>query len=244
MKKLHLVFLALSLLTFHINAEEINVQQKPSSNIHKHLKIKRQAKFKPLAIGVEKAVMAFKEEPLSENGIWDLKILERNTELRDLLNHFLAGKYGNRAKDLSLHNVGKEELIVILEKEGFTKKDLIDTSKENSTKKDRLLNESGEIYVHADGSMFRIKDASNRRKYRQQAYYVKSVLKNPEGPPSWQNEAFKVSESGYPIPKAPRQSDGIKLHAPNSSGPDEDEGWLGYIMDEAHIELNSENDKS
>lgn len=199
---------------------------------------KRRLSIKSMSLGVQKAIDSIKKDPFSEESVWDQAFLKRDTEIVNILKKFIAGEYAQKAKNLKLDNMSKDAIIKKLLSEGFEKKEpegrmdgLFGRSK------DREFQDSGDIYVNADGSMIRVKDYSLTRKYRPQAYTIKAVLKNPTGPVTWQNEAFKVTKDGYPVPKSPRQNHGMKIHAPNSTNPDEDKGWIDLIMEEVHVDI-------
>lgn len=202
------------------------------------IKYKRKPSIKSMTVGAYKAIEAFKCSPFEECSIWDNNYLKRDQELAKILTSFIAGDYALKVKTLNLENLSKEQIIAKLKLEGFEEKSTVEkVDGILGRAKDKDYVDSGELYFHKDGSLVKIKDISNVRKYRPQAYAVKSVLKNPEGNPNWQNEAFKVSKEGYPIPKGPKQLHGIKIHSPQTSGADEDKGWIDLIMEEAHQDL-------
>ena len=79
-----------------------------------------------------------------------------------------------------------------------------------------------DIYVHRDGSMIRIKsfgvpDASGVLEPRRMPHASKSVLKNLckgkncTQDTSFNNEAFKVTDEGFPVPKSSSPQAGLKL---------------------------------
>ena len=202
-------------------------------------KAKRRANIKAMAIGVNKALEALKQDPFSDKSIWDQGYLQRDTEVASVLKKYTQGEYAIKVKELNFSGMNKEQIVTKLKAEGFERKEPQNKSDDMLGRgKDREFQESGDIYVYKDGSMIRIKDESKARHHRPQAYVVKAVLKNPEGPTTWGNEAFKVTKDGYPTPKGPQQSQGLKTHAPNSSGDDEDKGWADLIMEEVHIDIN------
>ncbi|MDX1923730.1 MAG: hypothetical protein SFT91_00600 [Rickettsiaceae bacterium] len=233
-----LSLLILSLESFSHDQFIVSVENDPKTSSAKQQKQKRRISLRSVSLGVSKALDSVSKDPFSEDGIWDLSVLKRETELSNLLHKFLEGNYANKAKTLDMTNLTKAQAAEKLLKEGFEKKETDNVvDKMLGRSKDSEIADSGEIYVHPDGSLVRIKDYSNHRKHRPQAYLVKAALKNPSGPPTWQNEAFKISNEGYPIPKGPRQNEGMKIHAPSTSGEDEDRGWVDLIMEEAHLDI-------
>ncbi len=214
-----------------------------AASIKKHegkstYEIKRKPSLKSMTIGVAKAQEAMKCDPFSSCSIWDQAYLAKETEISDKIKKFISGEYAQKARELDFENNTKEEVIEKLIKNGFKKfegEGRVDGLLGKA--KDREFQEAGEIYSHEDGSIIRIKDASAKRHIRPQAYIIKAALKNKEGPFTWQNEAFKISKAGLPVPKSPKQNQGMVIHAPNSSGADEDKGWVDLIMEEVHIDI-------
>ncbi len=199
----------------------------------------RRPSIKAIAIGVEKALVAIKNDPFSENSIWDIEYLNRDHEVSDLLKKFVADEYATKAKKLNFDGMSKDQIIKKILSEGFIKKDPeAKVDQLLGRAKDREVQDSGDIYIASDGSMIILKEESKYRHNRPQAYIVKAALKNPTGPSTWQNEAFKITKDGFPVPKGPKQSHGLKIHAPNTSGQDEDKGWIDLIMEEVHSDID------
>ncbi len=219
------------------STEKVNKSSKPVTNIVTVNNTKRRVSIKSLAIGATKAMSAINKSPFSDEGVWDSNTLNNEQELSELLHKFIQNQYALKAKTLNLQNKTKDDLVNILLTEGFEKKNPDGVMKILSKSKDRELQDPGEIYQHPDGSVVKIRDYSDKRKFRPQAYVLKYAVRNPEGPPTWQNEIFKISIEGNPIPKAPKSEYGMKMKAPESSGPEEDQGWMNLIMEEAYIDL-------
>lgn len=241
MKNKFLLLLSFFLLTQNAESADnfVSPVEETTKNSEKTT-TRRRLSIKAMSIGVNKALEAIKQDPFSEESVWDQNFLKREQEVSETLTKFIKNEYGQKAKNLKLEGKTKAELEKILLDEGFEKRKTdgrIDGLLGRS--KDRDFQDSGDIYVHSDGSMIRIKDSSSYRKHRPQSYIIKAVLKNPSGPVTWQNEAFKISKEGYPLPKSPKQTHGLKIHAPNSSGIDEDKGWVDLIMEEVHIDFQS-----
>lgn len=219
---------------------DISIAEANTKNIDQktHNEVKRKPSIKAMAIGVAKAEVAIKCDPFSSSSIWDQNYLSKETELADKIKKFLAGEYAKKAKELAFENNSKEEVMEKLIQNGFKKWEVegrVDGLLGKA--KDREFQDAGEIYIHDDGSIIRIKDASSKRHIRPQAYLVKAALKNQGGPATWQNEAFKISKEGFPVPKGHKTNQGMLTHAPNSSGTDEDKGWIDLIMEEVHIDI-------
>ncbi len=230
------ILLILSLLLI----SDISIAEANTKNIDQktHPEIKRKPSIKAMAIGVAKAEVAIKCDPFSPQSIWNQNYLSKETEIADKIKKFLSGEYARKAKELAFEDNTKEEVIEKLIKNGFKKCEVEGRMDGLLGKaKDREFQDAGEIYIHEDGSIIRIKDASSKRHIRPQAYLIKAALKNQAGPATWQNEAFKISKEGFPVPKGPKTNQGMLTHAPSSSGIDEDKGWIDLIMEEVHIDI-------
>lgn len=199
---------------------------------------KRKKGIRQIASGVQKAIEALEKDPFSIDSIWSQPYLTEKKDISDLIKKFQAGKYANKLRNINIKNVTKEELARELKEKGFQKK-------EPEGRMDELLGRgidkeyqnAGEIYVAEDGSMVRIIDSVKRRRKKHQSYFIMSVLKDPNGPINWNNEAFKVTEEWQPVPKALRAKNGLKVTAPRTSGKKENQGWLELINDAVHIDL-------
>lgn len=190
--------------------------------------------------GVRKAESAILQDIFSKDSVWKEEYLNDNEEVKNNISNFISGNYAQNILKIYEPSMTVDKLKEKLKSLGFQKKepegrvdDLLGRSK------DRLYQDSGEIYVSKDGSMVKIKSYSKSRLQRPQQHYILSVLKNPEGPVTWQNESFKITKNGIPVPKGPRSNHGIKISPPNSSGNSENKGWIEYILEETHINLES-----
>lgn len=254
MKNKYLILLALLLLNLSATAENIKdvkehptkkeLRQKLLQNLGPDDKSQalRRKSVKEMSTGVSKAQEALKQDPFSDNSVWDQEFLKRDTEMANSIKKYQENQYAKKSKTLVLAKLTKDDIVSKLLSEGFVKIDgrkKLDTSQNEIDAKSAEDKVPGEIYTHSDGSMVRLKDAYASRKYRPQAYVTKSALKDPNGSTSWDNEAFKVTNDGYAVPKSPYQKYGMKIHSPASSGNDEDQGWVDLIMEEAHADIVS-----
>lgn len=253
MKNKYLILLALLLLNLSASAENIKdtkeystkkeLRQKLLQNLGLDDKAQspRRKSVKEMSTGVSKAQEALKQDPFSNTSVWDQEFLKRDTEIANLIMKYQTNQYAEKSKTLVLAKLTKDDIVSKLLSEGFVKIDnqkKLDSGQKNIDSKSTDDNVPGEIYTHSDGSMVRLKEASTSRKYRPQAYATKSALKDPNGSTSWDNEAFKVTNEGYAVPKSPYQKYGMKIHSPSSSGNDEDQGWIDLIMEEAHTDMS------
>ena len=179
-------------------------------------------------IGVDKANNALKCHPFGSCSAWDANYFLENPLIKHKVNLFLKGRYAQKARYLDLVGKSKLEVETLLLKQGFKKED-----KTNNLN----FKESGEIYKHTDGSAVRIKDYDSSRKFRPQAYAVKLALNNQKEIATWENEIFKISNYGIPLPKAPQAKYGIKASPRGSKSIYEDEEWIDCIMSQVHIDL-------
>jgi len=236
-----LLSLLIALLSQNAVANSKEIPTSQTEEVRKEFlnkKLVRRPSIKAISIGVEKALIAIKNDPFSDDSIWDKEYLNRDQELAEIIKKFMTGDYAAKARKLNFDGMSKEQIIKKLLSENFVKKTPEEKVDELLGRaKDREVQDNGETYVATDGSLIRIKEASKYRYNRPQAYIVKAALKNPTSPPTWQNEAFKITKDGYPVPKGPKQSQGLKIHAPNTSGQDEDKGWVDLIMEEVHIDI-------
>lgn len=205
--------------------------------------------------------------------IWDQGQLAKQAQLKDSLGKYLQGSKGASLKKISLEGRSLTEIHQQLLKLGFrhfqiplqvfgkpnaTTYWFRDGSQSSVIKvKSDLL--PFHIYVHDDGSLVRLKPAGipdpKRKNPRPQPHGSKSVLLNLkkickdsqcELDTSFDNEGFKVTESGLPVPKAPIQRFGLRS-APNQfqKGNSADTGsieeaWKDAVMDLIHIDLKAD----
>lgn len=200
----------------------------------------RKIVIKDFVRGASKARAALIHFPSSGSSIWEHSYLVNNDNISHIIDQYVSIRYANKLREIYEEGLTKDKLVKKLTDNGFQKREpegRVDNLLGRA--RDRLYQDSGDIYVASDGSMVRIKDFSETRIQRPQPHYIMAVLKNPEGPVSWQNEAFKITRYSIPVPKAPKEEYGLKLAAPNSSGYDENRGWIELIMEEVHIDLVS-----
>jgi hypothetical protein len=91
-----------------------------------------------------------------------------------------------------------------------------------------------DVYTHPDGGMVRMRGDGVPGDLRHPSPHAsKSVLCDCTRPPTWDNEAFKVTNDGHAVPKSPHRSDGTKQLA----DAEENEAWLDALMCEAFTDL-------
>lgn len=209
-------------------------------------------------------------------GIWDVGYLKTHPKFVKLVEAFLAGERGASVKNLKLAGKKGSEIHHLLMAGGFhfDRKPLSVYGdgaerlywRADGTKTSNPKDPSGsfiDIYWHDDGGLVRVKPAGipNRKASMPEPHVSKAVLwttkkqmskKNRGDRPvhvntGFRNEAFKVSESGIPLPKSPFYKSGIrslykrdeiKIGSLNHDAKRlEQRGWTDAIMKEAHLAL-------
>lgn len=176
------------------------------------------------------------QEPLeSTEGVWDSEVLKKEAALKKALEEYKNGKRGMQVKKLNLQDKTPAQIHEILLSTGFkheriplgkgkTQKIYWKMSGEETTRatdKDLVVMD---IYTHADGSSVRVKPEGipdrKRRTPLRRPHYTKSVLINLTPKcnekkvcrvdTSYENEAFKLTQEGFAVPKSPRPSHGFR----------------------------------
>lgn len=176
------------------------------------------------------------QEPLESNeGIWDPEVLKKEAALKKALEEYKNGKRGAQVKKLNLQDKTPAQIHEILLSTGFkheriplgkgkTQKIYWKISGEETTRatdKDLVVMD---IYTHADGSSVRVKPEGipdlKRRTPLRSPHYTKSVLINLTPKcnekkvcridTSYENEAFKLTQEGFAVPKSPRPAHGFR----------------------------------
>lgn len=176
------------------------------------------------------------KDPQDSESVWDQGYLQHNPHVLEAIHDFRKGRRAQTLKHVNLEGKTAQELHKELLSLGFfwTKSPLRASFKKQTywlidgkTTKD--LHHKNIVYlhfyIHADGSLVRIKAAGIpdfRGKHpRRAAHAVKVVLLNTDSnlcqktvcqyDTSYQNEAFKVTNENQPVPKAPSPKFGLKL---------------------------------
>jgi hypothetical protein len=166
-----------------------------------------------------------------------------NETLEARLRDFEDGRAGASVRRLDLRNRTGVGLDDILRELGFS----VTTRpfpapgggylREDGTRTDQaddpdIVTES--FYTQRDGGMVHVLPQGIPGDLRRPGPHAsKSVLYNPMRPPTWDNQAFKVTNDGFPVPKSPHGSDGT------AQLPDVDanEVYLDAVMREAYTDL-------
>jgi hypothetical protein len=200
------------------------------------------------------AIATYQAVAKNNLSIWDADFLATNQLLATALKEFRLGKRGQLARQIKLTGKSAQEIHGLLLSKKFSHKQVplkVRRDDENYWLKDGGITEDindpnlvlMDIYVHNDGSMIRIKsfgipDASGLVELRRMPHASKSVLKNLckgkncTQDTSFNNEAFKVTDEGFPIPKSSSPQAGLKLPYDNSSE-------FGKMLNEVVMDTNA-----
>jgi hypothetical protein len=199
--------------------------------------------------------------PLS---VWDKNTLNSNPQLSQALKEYTEGKRGLSVKNLSVENKTPQYIHHKLLHAGFNHQRIPFVVNPNDKvkhywrldgSKTSLANAKGivcmDVYSHKDGGIVRVKPLGvpDPKNPRPQPHAAKSVALDPNNYnlTSWQNEAFKVTNDGQPVPKAPSREFGLKLNEPEILKYIEKQSpilenvldsWKDAVMDNAHIDIN------
>ncbi|WP_039457609.1 hypothetical protein [Candidatus Jidaibacter acanthamoebae] len=175
------------------------------------------------------------------DNIWDANFIKQDPELMKAIEEYKVNKRGHAAKKLRLSGLNATELHELLLKQGFEhqrkplhilKNDKIFWLKDGTTTADADHKNIVpiDIYIHKDGSIVKVKPFGVPDKQakapRREAHFSKAVLKDLpcdcvdrdcKYNISYKNEAFKVTELGYAVPKSPSAKAGLKIPYNNST---------------------------
>lgn len=206
--------------------------------------------------GAAKAQAGLPKGHTDPTGIWDQATLldPQYRSLKDTLDAVAAGKKGRSVARIALSGKTSKELHEELLARGFKhKREPLSTYENGRT--EYVLSKEGadgalttpdprhpdvlpqDLYTHRDGGMVRVKpEGDTGSRFRPQPHASKSVLIDPKNGTSLDNEAFKLTSRGHPVPKSPYGSTGIKpKSAIGTKG--EYKGYQDQLMEEAHTDL-------
>jgi hypothetical protein len=195
--------------------------------------------------GSEKAREAVAKGHGDPAGIWDQKVLKENVRLRQRLDDFKSGSVGSSVRDLDLSKKSPEDLHKLLIANGFQhKREPLSAGNEykrrdGSTTPDPNDPENvhHDIYTHQDGGMVRVKpEGDPDSPFRPEPHASKSVVFAPHET-SFPSEAFKVTNQGIAVPKAPGERYGLRFLETSSSDSSENAGYADTLMRLAHTNI-------
>lgn len=185
------------------------------------------------------------------------KIDETPMRIKERLDDFASGKPGSgqSVKNLDLAGKTPQQIHDELIAKGFT------LQKDKNGNREMILGcidgdapypTPHDIYLHPDGGMVRVKPEGHLGNPLRPEPHVsksvlidpKSVLKDPEKGTErpnteWANEAFKVTNDGYAVPKAPSSGNGMR----NDLSSELQVGYHDQVMEAAHTNLPEAGDK-
>lgn len=187
-------------------------------------------------------------DPFSPQSLWDPKFLETHQAIKEKIVKFEKGNLCNILRQLDNKNLTYKQISTQLKSLGFScivRPLAVDPSaktlrylKINNTTTQNPA-EKGvayqEIYQHPlqPECVVRIKKDGFPLAKRSLPHSTKSILVDTtKDPGSFENEAFKVSSQGHPLPKGPSENLGLKK-CPYGQNRKCNQ-WVDAIMDEAH----------
>lgn len=162
-----------------------------------------------------------------KDSLWDPQFLKDHPEYANALRDYRKGKRGQKARQVKLEGLSPEEIHQLLLKEGFIhhREPLRQSFKKSKAWEDDQTLDSKDkqphgvmmdVYTHKDGSRIRVKPSSipdyERRTPLRFPHYSLSVmldLKHLEG--GYDQEAFKLTKQGHPVPRAPTPNVGFRF---------------------------------
>jgi hypothetical protein len=200
----------------------------------------REERFSLSLEAIAKTLKALEQSPFSPHSLWDQTVFEKDPALKKALEEYLKEKRASSLKALKLEGLSAKEIHDVLLKAGFSHTRLTLSKPEEKSlpagaqAKPIVMTPARamDIYTHADGALVRVKpqgvDDSKRRQPNRLPQYTLGVLydaeakcdevgKNCKPDTSFDNEAFKVTALGQPVPKTPKPAHGF-LYA---YGPDQ-----------------------
>jgi hypothetical protein len=200
----------------------------------------------------------------AKNSLWNIEDADRKDILTKTLQDFAQGKSGVEVKNLRINNLTAPGLHAILIQRGFRHQrnalvvhpDLqpklfwLRSGKQVTEKPSDPDMLPMDIYDHPDGSLVRIKawgipDPTRQTKHPE-PYVSKSVVFDRREhcifsifhchlDTSWNNEAFKITDDGFPVPKSASPKHGFSF--PSDLVAADKELWINIWAQKAHTDL-------
>lgn len=209
------------------------------------------------ASGYRQAEAAAARHHNNRDGVWDQRTLEKRPQLQQQLDRYDAGQVGSSVRNLDLSGRTPEQIHDELAANGFTRtrgplaagRDGAGNTLYKTIDGRRITDANApdvvvqDIYEHPDGGVVRVKpEGDPGHPFRPEVHASKSVKMDPTQPPTWQNEGFKVTNGGRPVPKAPCRWDGMKqgptYERPEGADPEQirrlGSGYKDSVMSQAH----------
>ncbi len=184
--------------------------------------------------------------------------------LQQRLANFAQGRIGTQAAQLRLVNMTAPRIHTLLIAAGFRHQRVPLVVNPTAEPKQYWLQDGShtthpetaatvvamDIYDHPDGSIVRVKPWGVPDRHgktpRPQPHTSKAVAFDATQhcmlwwfachiDTSWENEAFKVSDLGIPLPKSPTAEQGLLLDP--QAAPTVQNAWKDWVMSQAHLDL-------
>lgn len=206
--------------------------------------------------GANRARVDLRKSHTDPTGIWDQSTLmdPQHRPLKDALDAVTNGKKGQSVAHYDLSGKTGRELHEDLLASGFKHKRQPLSTNKNGQREYGLSKRAAngtwttldprhpdvlpqDLYTHRDGGMVRVKpEGDTASEFRRQPHASKSVLIDPKKGTSLDNEAFKLTNSGRPVPKSVFGPTGMRpKSAIGTKG--EYKGYQDLLMEEAHTDL-------
>lgn len=207
----------------------------------------------------ELAVNRLNISALSSQSIWDQEFLEGNPIIKEKILKFEKGELCKNLKALDNKLMTHQEILAYLKGRGF--KCIVRPISRNSSalpltylKTDNTITQDPkeEGVAHQEicqdqvqnECVIRIKRDGFPLNKRSAPHSSKAVLIDEKGDPgAYDNEAFKITAQGQPVPKGPSRKMGLKK-CPDYKDKDSCLQWIDALMEEAHPLLKEPRRKS
>ena len=188
-----------------------------------------------------------------------------SSQLKAALERYQKGEVGNKSKILNLENLSAQKIHQLLLDHQF-RYSIVPLRVHPQLDPNRYWLRNGEtqmgipsqkralpmiVYDHHDGSVVRVKawgipDPAHRT-FRPQPHVSRSVVFDTKEAcaffyfnchinTDWENEAFKISNTGTPLPKSPSQNDGMNFPKTIKS-QEAKRQFIDNVMNQAHMDL-------
>lgn len=165
------------------------------------------------------------------SSFWREGFLDSDHQALQILKKYLSSQYATSLESIVLSDKHAEHIHHDLIRNGFQFFESELFVKESNCTVPHLF------YIHEDGGMVRLKPEGNGEE-NSIAHGVKCVLQNPLDH-TYESEAFKLDDQGFPLPKGVRESDFINLDESVRGDFDHKDKWLDWVMGKVHFPIHT-----